>query len=223
MEDVGEEVAPIMVLYINDYDKALDEIKKIQDTEGGSRLIYSYKYGFDLNLPEEKQIEYGQKINDKFVADGYDCGEVSIEIREKERTDFYMSFGGIFYLGILLSIVFIFAAVLIIYYKQISEGYEDHARFDIMRKVGMTDSEIKKSINSQVLTVFYLPLILAGIHVCFAFPIVRKLLAMFNLYNVELFIRTSIVSFIIFAVLYAIVYKITSNSYYKIVSAKLNK
>lgn len=223
MEDVGEEVAPIMVLYINDYDKALDEIKKIQDTEGGSRLIYSYKYGFDLNLPEEKQIEYGQKINDKFVADGYDCGTVSIEIREKERTDFYMSFGGIFYLGILLSIVFIFAAVLIIYYKQISEGYEDHARFDIMRKVGMTDSEIRKSINSQVLTVFYLPLILAGIHVCFAFPIVRKLLAMFSLYNVELFIRTSIVSFIIFAVLYAIVYKITSNSYYKIVSAKLNK
>ena len=112
---------------------------------------------------------------------------------------------------------------MIIYYKQISEGYEDHARFDIMRKVGMTDSEIRKSINSQVLTVFYLPLILAGIHVCFAFPIVRKLLAMFSLYNVELFIRTSIVSFIIFAVLYAIVYKITSNSYYKIVSAKLNK
>ena len=127
-------------------------------------------------------------------------------------------FGSLFYLGIILSIVFIFAAVLIIYYKQISEGYEDQARFEIMQKVGMTKKEIRRSINSQLLTVFFLPLIGAGCHLAFAFPIIRKLLLLFNLNNVALFAATTIISFLVFALFYTIVYRVTSNAYYHIVS-----
>ncbi|MDY3795934.1 MAG: FtsX-like permease family protein, partial [Agathobacter sp.] len=176
---------------------------------------------FDTTLSGDKQIEAASQIKEKFLKNEYEYNEISMDVREAQRQDFFVTFGGLFYLGLLLSVVFIFAAVLIIYYKQISEGYEDHSRFDIMRKVGMTDKEIRKSINSQMLTVFFFPLILAGIHICFAFPIVRKLLMMFSLNNVGLFVETSIISFLIFGVLYAIVYRITSNAYYRIVRTNM--
>ena len=109
-------------------------------------------------------------------------------------------------------------AVLIIYYKQISEGYEDQARFDIMQKVGMTRRDIRSSINSQLLLVFFLPLLLAGLHLAFAFPFVHKLLLLFNLWNTRLLVGTTAASFLAFAALYTLVYRITSNAYYHIVS-----
>ena len=118
----------------------------------------------------------------------------------------------------MLSFVFLVAAVLIIYYKQISEGYEDEKRFDIMQKVGMTKREIRRSINSQLLTVFFLPLMLAGLHLAFAMPIVSKMLIMFGMANTKMFIITAAASFGVFALFYAVVYKITSNAYYRIVS-----
>ena len=112
------------------------------------------------------------------------------------------------------------AAVLIIYYKQICEGYEDQSRFDIMQKVGMTKGDIRKSINSQMLTVFFLPLVLAGLHLAFAFPSVSKILLVFNFSNTALSILVNIVCFVAFGILYAITYKITSGSYYAIVSGR---
>ena len=221
MDNVDFEVVPIMVMYLADYDSALQKIQELEDIDGESRLIYSLEYGFDTTLSGDKQIEAASQIKEKFLKNEYEYNEISMDVREAQRQDFFVTFGGLFYLGLLLSVVFIFAAVLIIYYKQISEGYEDHSRFDIMRKVGMTDKEIRKSINSQMLTVFFFPLILAGIHICFAFPIVRKLLMMFSLNNVGLFVETSIISFLIFGVLYAIVYRITSNAYYRIVRTNM--
>ena len=116
------------------------------------------------------------------------------------------------------SAVFLVAAVLIIYYKQISEGYEDVKRFDIMQKVGMTKKEIRSSIRSQLLTVFALPLAFAGLHLVFAFPMIRRVLMLFSLYNVSLFIRTTAISFVAFAAFYIIVYRLTSGVYYRIVS-----
>lgn len=139
--------------------------------------------------------------------------------REAHRVEYHSAFGGLFYLGIVLSAVFILAAVLIIYYKQISEGYEDQSRFEIMQAVGMTKKEIRKSINSQLLTVFFLPLAFAGLHLTFAFRIIKKLLMTFNMFNFRLFGFTTVVSFLAFAVFYALVYKLTSNAYYHIVSA----
>ena len=117
-----------------------------------------------------------------------------------------------------IDVLFICAAVLIIYYKQLSEGYEDAQRFEIMQKVGMTKQEIRRSINSQLLTVFFLPLIFAGLHLAFAFPFIRKILYMFSFYNTSFLVWTTVISFFVFAVLYALVYKKTSNTYYKIVS-----
>ena len=221
MDNVDFEVVPVMVMYLADYDSTLQKMQELEGLDGESRLIYSLEYGFDTTLSGDKQIEAASQIKEKFLKNEYEYNEISMDVREAQRQDFFVTFGGLFYLGILLSVVFIFAAVLIIYYKQISEGYEDHSRFDIMRKVGMTDKEIRKSINSQMLTVFFFPLILAGIHICFAFPIVRKLLMMFSLNNVGLFVETSIISFLIFGVLYAIVYRITSNAYYRIVRTNM--
>ena len=140
------------------------------------------------------------------------------ECRERERNDFMGTFAGLFALGTILSVVFLFAAVLMIYYKQITEGYEDQNRFDIMQKVGMTKKDIRKSINSQMLTVFLLPLLTAGLHLCFAFPMIRMLLLAFSMTNTMLFVQTCLVSFTVFGLFYVIVYRITSNAYYSIVS-----
>lgn len=127
-------------------------------------------------------------------------------------------YGGLFFLGIFLGTLFVMATILIIYYKQISEGYEDKNRFEIMRKVGMSKNEVKASIHSQVLCVFFLPLITAGIHICFAFPMVSKMLAGLELLNTSLYIICTIASFLVFAFMYVMIYLITAKVYYKIVS-----
>ena len=126
--------------------------------------------------------------------------------------------GSLFFLGIVLSTVFLLAAVMIIYYKQLSEGYEDYTRYEIMQKVGMTKQDIRKSINSQMLTVFFSPLLMAGLHLCFAFPFLWKIMMMFGLNNRTLIIAITVICYIIFGIFYAVVYKITSNLYFHIVS-----
>lgn len=108
--------------------------------------------------------------------------------------------------------------VLIIYYKQISEGYEDQSRFAIMQKVGMSKEEIQRSINSQVLTVFFLPIVTAGIHLFFAFPLIQKVLALIDFYNMGLQIMVTLMCFIVFGIFYFIVYFATSKAYFSIVS-----
>ena len=135
------------------------------------------------------------------------------------RGDFFSMYGSLFFLGIILSIVFIAAAALIIYYKQLSEGYEDQSRFGIMQKVGMTKREIKSAINSQVLTVFFAPLLLAGLHLAFAFPFVQKIIRLFGVVNTPLLIGTSAVCFLAFALFYVFVYRATAKAYYSIVSS----
>lgn len=110
------------------------------------------------------------------------------------------------------------ATVLIIYYKQISEGYDDRERFVIMQKVGMSLDEVKDSIRSQVITVFFLPLAAAGVHVIFAFPIISQILALLNLANTKLYILCTVGCFLVFAAMYILIYAVTAKTYYKIVS-----
>lgn len=145
---------------------------------------------------------------------------ISFVSRAEALRDFVSTYGALFFVGIILSIVFIAAAVLIIYYKQISEGYEDQARFDIMMKIGMTKREIRKSVNVQVLLVFFIPLLLAGLHLAFAFPLIWKILRLFAFENLSLEIWVTLGCYLVFAALYALVYRLTSNAYYKIVSGK---
>lgn len=130
----------------------------------------------------------------------------------------YPMIAGFFFLGAFLGILFTIATILIIYYKQISEGYEDKERYEIMQKVGVSRREIKSSISSQILTVFFLPLITAGLHTAVAFPIIRRLLMIFSLTNVPLMITVTALCFVAFAILYVIIYSITARSYYRIVS-----
>lgn len=148
-----------------------------------------------------------------------DLQGVSFECAASDRAEFYALYGGLFFLGILFGTVFIAAAVLIMYYKQISEGFEDKAKFGILQKVGMTKDEIRKSINSQVLTVFFAPLAAAGVHMTFAFGIISRLLRLFELTDTGLFAIVTLSCFMLFGLLYTAVYLVTSGSYYKIVSS----
>lgn len=180
----------------------------------------TWHYGFDLDRQLPDAADPVAAAIRRMAQDGglMENGVLGVESLAENRGDFYGSYGSLFFLGILLSVGFSLAAVLIIYYKQISEGYEDQARFDIMQKVGMTRRDIRSSINSQLLLVFFLPLLLAGLHLAFAFPFVHKLLLLFNLWNTRLLVGTTAASFLAFAALYTLVYRITSNAYYHIVS-----
>lgn len=213
-------VSATMYLVVRD-DAVLQEIYNMQkETYGTAASVLQYQYSFNIEADADTEIAVKKEIENRFstaVDNGVYLHGYSCRSLEEQRSSFYALYGGLLFLGILLSIVFLFGTVLIMYYKQISEGYEDAGRFEIMQKVGMTKQEIKKSINSQILTVFAAPLLAAGVHTAFAFPLVRRLLILFGLTNTPLLIGITIVSFLIFAVLYALMYKLTSHSYYQLV------
>ena len=147
-----------------------------------------------------------------------ELANIVFENRQLNEYAFYELYGGLFFIGIYMGVLFAVATVLIIYYKQISEGYDDRERFQIMQKVGMSKKEVKRSIKSQVLSVFFLPLIMAVIHIAMAFPVVTKLMALLNLSNVALFGICTVATVVVFAVFYAIVYGLTAREYYRIVN-----
>ena len=215
-------IADTLLVVLPDFANDLAPLED-RKTMNGYRVL-SLRWFYDFNLPETMSAEEKLSVYDNLypllseASSATAVRALTVESLEWNREDFYGTYGGLFYLGIVLSIVFLFGAVLIIYYKQISEGYEDQARFDIMRKVGMTKKEIRRSINSQLLTVFYLPLVLAGLHMAFAFPMIRRMLMLFNLTNIGLFAVVTLISYAVFALFYALVYRITSNAYYNIVS-----
>ena len=218
--DAAMNAIPSMMIVTSDTESLVKDVRRTKNFP--SQRTYLCSFNFDTGLDEDGQGKLSREIgtSDLIASNSGDFGITSmrVESREVNRTDFYGTYGGLFFLGILLSVIFIFAAVLIIYYKQITEGYEDQARFDIMQKIGMTKKEIRKSINSQLLTVFFLPLLFAALHLAFAFPMVKKMLALSGLQNITLFALVTIGTFFVYAIFYALVYKITSNAYYRIVS-----
>lgn len=176
-----------------------------------------YLYGFDINGSEDSKKSLYNDIKkllkeSNFIGDS-ECGQI-------QREGIKGLYGGMFFLGIFLGSIFTMATILIIYYKQISEGYEDKERFRIMQNVGMSHAEVKRSIHSQIMTVFFMPLIMAGIHVAFAFPIVKQILMMLNLTNTRLYIICTIVCFVAFTIIYAVIYSLTAKIYYHIVSTR---
>lgn len=189
-------------------------ISEYMDSENLASSVCSY-YGFDTQLDNEEETALYKNIASVFGSEEYYC---IFENRAEARDSFISLYGGLFFLGVFLGLLFTMATVLIIYYKQISEGYEDRERFEIMKKVGLSKDEIKSTIHSQILTVFFLPLIVAGIHTAVAFPMISRMLSMLNMTNVTLYLITTGVSFIAFAVIYIIIYLITAKAYYKIVS-----
>ncbi|HHW30586.1 MAG TPA: ABC transporter permease [Clostridiaceae bacterium] len=208
------------VLYNNYYLVVSDisTIKEIYNRLHGNDDIMeelSYYYAFDMESSGDSQINLVkelQKAINNLGLKGY------VEGPEIARESFYSLYGGLFFLGIFLGLLFIMATVLIIYYKQVVEGHEDKERFEIMQKVGLSREEIKKSIHSQVLTVFFLPLVTAVIHIAFAFKVITKLLVILNLTNIPLFALCTALTILVFALFYAMVYALTAKTYYKIVS-----
>jgi len=218
------QIFPTMYLFVPDVGEVVEPLKNLTWGNDNSPLVsFHWYYGFDLSCEDETQMRIQDQISDKIdqlksSIDESSYFHFTIEGVAKDRADFFGTFAGLFFLGIFLGIVFVFAAVLIIYYKQVSEGYEDQSRFDIMQKVGMTKTEIRKSINSQILTVFFLPLITAGLHLGFAFPLIKKILLIFGLTNTSLLIITTVSCYLVFALFYMFVYRATSRSYFTIVS-----
>lgn len=216
------DIVPALFVFVPDLEEAVSPLLGLTYAGGDPLMSLHWYYGFDTGADSEIQKELLKRFREQW--DSYSIsgtGGVTVnvsECREANRQSFYGTYGAIFYLGILLSIVFLFAEVLIIYYKQISEGYEDQSRFEIMQKVGMRKEDIRRSINSQMLTIFFLPLAAAVMHLTFAFPMMQKLLALFNMMNVKLFLITTGITIFIFTAFYTLVYRITSNAYYTIVS-----
>lgn len=182
---------------------------------------WSYNYNFNTSVSSEKQIDFVDSINSLLVED--DNIDGFLEGIESNRDSFDRLYGGFFFIGLFLGSMFIMATVLIIYYKQIQEGYDDAGRYHIMQKVGMDSKLIKKSINKQVLLVFFLPLIVSIIHIGFAYNMISLLLKLLNLGNSALFFKCLILTIIIFALMYAIVYWFTSKIYFKLIYQKNNK
>lgn len=209
-DDIFHVVKPIYLIV-----KEETQIIELMDRYGESGItgiIYSDMF----NLKgDEKAVESAmQSIRERLAGNVQDC---SAEYRQAFSQEFYALYGGFLFLGIFVGSLFLMATVLIIYYKQISEGYDDRGRYQIMQKVGMNRREVKASIKSQVLTVFFLPLGAAVIHVAVAFKVITKLLAVLNLVNVKLFLMCTAGTVIIFAIFYVIVFWLTSREYYKIV------
>ena len=183
--------------------------------QGTKPSVRSYTVEFDVEGTDKEIISFTDKLKQNFSKEI--PLPVSIESAAGSKESFFAVYGGLFFLGIFLGTLFLMTTVLIIYYKQISEGYDDKERFNIMQKVGMSKAEIKESINRQILMVFFLPLVFAVIHIAFAFPMIAKLLATLNLINVPLLRMCTVVTILVFAVIYTVVYFLTARVYLKIV------
>ncbi|MFM1525414.1 MULTISPECIES: ABC transporter permease [Helcococcus] len=192
--------------------KDFEEFKKLLllTSEKGqherSRKIY-----YNTNTTKENDSKLVHNIQQNLKNTEY-----SFNIESKSTGVFELKavYAGIFFIGMFLSVLFLLATIIIMYYKQVAEGIEDKSKFEIMQKVGLDRKMIKKSINSQILSVFFMPLIVACIHLIFAFPLMTKLLSALMLTNTKLFIITTFVSVIVFSIMYYLIYKITSKVYY---------
>jgi putative ABC transport system permease protein len=212
----GETAATLSNSYLLVID-SLDTIKQIYSSlEGNTNMPeLSYYYGFDVIGESEDEIELTTSIQNALSDLEID---ISVEGAEINRSSFYTVYGGLFFLGLFIGLLFIMATVLIIYYKQVAEGFDDKERYEIMKKVGLSHKEIKQSIHSQVITVFFLPLVTAIIHIAFAFNVITELLSIFNLTNISLFAICIAITILVFVVFYIAVYFLTARTYYKIVS-----
>ncbi|WP_411680161.1 ABC transporter permease [Clostridium thailandense] len=203
LENEMEDIVDTYVLFVNDINTFKNDKK------------FKYTVAFDIDDSKQKSISICDNLSKIF-------GENNIKVRVENaaagREGFLSAYGGLFFLGIFLGALFLMATVLIIYYKQISEGYEDKERFEIMQKVGMDKNEIRKTIRSQVLMVFFLPLAFTVIHIVFAFPMITKMMALLGLRNIHLFMLATLMTILVFAVIYAVVFSLTARVYYKIVN-----
>ena len=216
-----------LVVFTNDAEAFRSEITALVGEKSGEAMMMD-RLSLHFDLDSEADTDTQEKLVKTLRSrsweamkstgkEFYGMSSLNVDTRSLSRRDYLSLFGGLFFLGMILGPLFSIAAVLIMYYKQICEGYEDAERFAVMRKVGLTDAEIRRSVNSQVLTVFFAPLLMAGVHMMFAMPMIRLILGAFGLHNDSLFYGIGIGSYVVFAVIYAMMYLLTSRRYYRIV------
>lgn len=213
-----------LVVFTNDAEAFRSEIMALVGEKSGKAMMMD-RLALHFDLDSEADTDTQEKLVKTLRSeamkltgkDFYGMSSLNVDTRLLCRMDYLSLFGGLFFLGMVLGPLFSIAAVLIMYYKQICEGYEDAERFAVMRKVGLTDAEIRRSVNSQVLTVFFAPLLMAGLHMLFAMPMIRLILGAFGLHNDSLFYGIGIGCYVVFAVIYALMYLLTSRRYYRIV------
>ena len=226
----GEDaVSDNAVLVVTDEDfKKFDEMrtemyKGVSSAPAGEDL--TLHLGLDITGSETEKIEFGTPVMET-VKDLKKSGGLSENawiisgIRQQEYESYYADNGSLLFIGILLGSLFLMGTAMIIYYKQISEGYEDQKRFEIMQKVGLSRREVRSSVRRQILMVFFLPLLMAMLHITMAFPMIRRLLLLFGMTNTKLFIGCTAGTVLIFAVVYGLIYLMTARSYYHIVERK---
>lgn len=190
-----------------------------------NQVDFFWEYDIELSEESDKQLAIGAAVEERLekIEEAVGNQTLTYSVRAKKAADLKGLSGGLMFLAIVISSVFVFVATLIMYYKQISEGYEDQSQFSIMRKLGMTKREIKRSIHSQMLTVFCFPLAIAGVHLVFALPAIYQLMRGFILDDKPLLIKTTAVSYLLFAVVYFFVYLLTTRVYYNIVNRPVNE
>lgn len=223
--DSGSSIMGLHTLYlvVPDLDSVL-ELRAQQNAyaseHGGTRSMLNYTYQFDLSGTDAEQLDaLHALLSDPAFASAAEAANVqyTTDMRADGYPTLRSMYGGFLFLGFFLGFVFLFATVLIIYYKQVSEGYDDRGRFRIMQQVGMTPKEVKATIRTQVLLMFFLPLVTAAIHIAFAFPLIKQIVFAFGLQNVHLFLLCTLGTFGVFALLYTFVYLLTARTYYRIV------
>lgn len=226
----GEDaVSDNAVLVVTDEDfKKFDEMrtemyKGVSSAPAGEDL--TLHLGLDITGSETDKIDFGTPVMET-VKDLKKSGGLSENawiisgIRQQEYESYYADNGSLLFIGIFLGSLFLMGTAMIIYYKQISEGYEDQKRFEIMQKVGLSRREVRSSVRRQILMVFFLPLLMAMLHITMAFPMIRRLLLLFGMTNTKLFIGCTAGTVLIFAVVYGVIYLVTARSYYHIVERK---
>lgn len=223
--DSGSSIMGLHTLYlvVPDLDSVLDlraQQNAYVSEHGGTRSMLNYTYQFDLSGTDAEQLDaLHALLSDPAFASAAEAANVqyTTDMRADGYPTLRSMYGGFLFLGFFLGFVFLFATVLIIYYKQVSEGYDDRGRFRIMQQVGMTPKEVKATIRTQVLLMFFLPLVTAAIHIAFAFPLIKQIVFAFGLQNVHLFLLCTLGTFGVFALLYTFVYLLTARTYYRIV------
>lgn len=198
--------------------KDMDEMNHIRNLVYGNSdkrsASISYNIYVNTNLSEQDSRQLSKAIEDESSPEAYVMCDNRYDIAE-ELTQLY---GDLLFLGCYIGILFLMATVLIIYYKQISEGYEDRRRFEIMMKVGMSREEVKRTIKSQILMVFFIPIAVAAIHVIVSFRIIKLIMVILSLgSNMVLFVWCTIFTVVVFFIIYALVYALTAKEYYNIV------
>lgn len=218
--------SPLDVIGIDEVILVVPDMKQFwgsfNPSEWASRNEIRFLWEYSLNLEEErdKQLSVASAISERAskICDAAENPYYTCYSRAEREDSLYGLTGGLLFFAFALSIVFIFIAALIMYYKQISEGYEDRKQFSIMRKIGMTEKEIRNSINSQMLTVFFFPLLAAGIHLIFIFQLIYQMMITMVAQARPLYIKVAVISFILFAIVYTFTYLMTTKTYLKIVN-----